>query len=330
MEEVGRFLLGLYGEARERKPEEFRDRVLSRLRLTVPGSAAFWGDARRVEDTYAFIPTTLHVQDLDSSFLLEWATVQHDDLAIPFLLANPGRVLRVNMPRFHRPKPQLVDIARRYGLQAMNCVLIRGLGQNQVHWLSLFNSKPDAVCSTDERGWLEFVMPHLTEAWRINEALNAPSQSNSSGNEIGIAETSSGLLVRADAGLLAMFAAEWSGFDGRHVPSLLSKAWQTQRTFTHLARYARFDGRRFGELVYLSARVKKDAESLTSRQLDIADLFAQGLSNKEIARLRKLSPSTVRNHLAHVYEVLGVHGRIEMTHRLGDLMTTTRADTTYV
>lgn len=55
------------------------------------------------------------------------------------------------MPCFHGSKPRLVDIVRRYGLQAMNCVLIGGLARNQVHWLSLFNSKPDAVCKVRER-----------------------------------------------------------------------------------------------------------------------------------------------------------------------------------
>ena len=50
---------------------------------------------------------------------------------------------------------------------------------------------------------------------------------------------------------------------------------------------------------------------LTPRQLDIVPLVAEGLSNKEIARLLEVSPETVKTHLSAVFRRLGVAGRVE-------------------
>ena len=51
------------------------------------------------------------------------------------------------------------------------------------------------------------------------------------------------------------------------------------------------------------------------------------MSNKEIAQARGLSPSTVRNRLAHIYDVLQVHGRQEMAKRLEELLQTSERKT---
>ncbi len=53
------------------------------------------------------------------------------------------------------------------------------------------------------------------------------------------------------------------------------------------------------------------ATALSTREREILDLLAQGLSNKEIGAKLGLSPFTVKNHLAHVFEKLHVRSRTE-------------------
>jgi DNA-binding CsgD family transcriptional regulator len=48
---------------------------------------------------------------------------------------------------------------------------------------------------------------------------------------------------------------------------------------------------------------------LTVRELEVLDWVACGKTNQEIAVLLVISPHTVRTHLEHVYEKLGVHSR---------------------
>lgn len=52
------------------------------------------------------------------------------------------------------------------------------------------------------------------------------------------------------------------------------------------------------------------SQGLTPREIEIADLLASGLGNKEIAKRLGVSVTTVRSHLSSTYEKLGVDSRV--------------------
>jgi DNA-binding CsgD family transcriptional regulator len=54
---------------------------------------------------------------------------------------------------------------------------------------------------------------------------------------------------------------------------------------------------------------QQDASRLTSRESEIVDLLTAGKTNAEIGESLWIAPGTVRKHLQHVYEKLGVHSR---------------------
>jgi LuxR family maltose regulon positive regulatory protein len=64
------------------------------------------------------------------------------------------------------------------------------------------------------------------------------------------------------------------------------------------------------------------AEPLTNRELDVLDLLAQRLSNKEIADKLCISTTTVKGHLQNIYGKLSVNKRrdaIDRAKKLGIL-----------
>lgn len=59
----------------------------------------------------------------------------------------------------------------------------------------------------------------------------------------------------------------------------------------------------------LMTRVRTPRTSLTPRELEVLKLVASGSSNREIGRTLLLSEATVKSHLVHIYDKLGVRSR---------------------
>ena len=56
---------------------------------------------------------------------------------------------------------------------------------------------------------------------------------------------------------------------------------------------------------------RKKRPSLSDREIEIVRLVAKGFSNDEMAERLHLSPETIKAHLRHIYEKLGVESRVE-------------------
>lgn len=59
----------------------------------------------------------------------------------------------------------------------------------------------------------------------------------------------------------------------------------------------------------LMTRVRTPRMSLTPRELEVLQLVASGSSNREIGQELMLSEATVKSHLVHIYDKLGVRSR---------------------
>ena len=59
----------------------------------------------------------------------------------------------------------------------------------------------------------------------------------------------------------------------------------------------------------LETRESTPRFSLTPRELEVLQLVAGGSSNREIGHELMLSEATVKSHLVHIYDKLGVRSR---------------------
>lgn len=66
------------------------------------------------------------------------------------------------------------------------------------------------------------------------------------------------------------------------------------------------------ELERAPAREAPPAGQLTRRELDVIAAVVDGSSNRDIAAQLSLSEQTVKNHLSHIYDKLGVSTRLEL------------------
>jgi DNA-binding CsgD family transcriptional regulator len=70
------------------------------------------------------------------------------------------------------------------------------------------------------------------------------------------------------------------------------------------------------ELARIGGRAAAAGDELSETERRIADLVAEGRSNKQVAAALSLSPKTVEWNLSKVYAKLGVHSRTELARRL--------------
>lgn len=60
----------------------------------------------------------------------------------------------------------------------------------------------------------------------------------------------------------------------------------------------------------LMDRVRQPSQSLSAREVELMQQLAAGYSNREMARLLFISEATVKTHLVHIYQKLGVESRV--------------------
>jgi DNA-binding NarL/FixJ family response regulator len=78
----------------------------------------------------------------------------------------------------------------------------------------------------------------------------------------------------------------------------------TASLFTRIAELA---GERIPE-------VPKSAIKMTGRELEVVNLIAEGLSNKEIAKRLFIETQTVKNHVHNILDKLQLHSRLQAVH----------------
>jgi len=66
-----------------------------------------------------------------------------------------------------------------------------------------------------------------------------------------------------------------------------------------------------GTIENLAAQRPRAGRALSARELEVAALLAEGMSNKEISTALEISEPTVKKHVGHVLEKLGVGDRLQ-------------------
>ena len=64
----------------------------------------------------------------------------------------------------------------------------------------------------------------------------------------------------------------------------------------------------------LIAPASEQLAALSPREREVAYLLAQGVSQKECARLCKITPNTVAEYVKSAYKKLGINNRVALTH----------------
>jgi DNA-binding CsgD family transcriptional regulator len=175
--------------------------------------------------------------------------------------------------------------------------------------------------SERDRSLLNLLQPHFVQLYRAAEIRRFADSARAileDGRDLG----ERGVMIVNAHGVIEVASPHaWRLLDAYAAQRDLTEWLEGQRAAVRAGRQGaplRIDGasgtlvveldrRGAAEVVVLEERTAPAA--LSSRELEVLALVADGLRNAEIAEALWVSPATVRKHLENIYDKLGVHTR---------------------
>ncbi|NJD60183.1 MAG: hypothetical protein FIA98_12385 [Anaerolineae bacterium] len=129
-----------------------------------------------------------------------------------------------------------------------------------------------------------------------------------------IASLKRALTLAAPEGYLHLFIIE-----STNLASLLKQARQVGVMPTYIDKIDTAIGYAHGDPSHQTVSNASLIEPLSSREMEVLRLLAEGCSDKQIAETLIIAPETVHKHLKNIYGKLNVHKRIEAVRRAQEL-----------
>jgi DNA-binding CsgD family transcriptional regulator len=187
--------------------------------------------------------------------------------------------------------------------------------------ICLFRADPTDPFSDEDKAGLEHLAPHLVAAWRQSQlahhyrAAMAGAGLGLSGHESYAVTDDHGLVHAAGEDFCLALRDVSPGWRGPHFPAILQELVEGSRSAIIIGDYE-FAARRANQRRLFTVSRQVGAFGLTPTETRVARLYAEGLSQRDISLRQGVSPATVRNQLASVYQKLDVHSKLELLRAL--------------
>ncbi|ABI75799.1 transcriptional regulator, LuxR family [Hyphomonas neptunium ATCC 15444] len=297
------FLFELYHNASQRRPEDFRLHTLKKLQSLIPFDFAVWGggwaDGRLVSD--------LTVLDQSEAVLKDWEAVADQDAFCDLTLRHLGTTARFDdVPEFRRSFAYN-EHWRQVNASHMMATIKAEHTDGYVSFVGLCADDRPSEFSETERSFKQALMPHLSQALRINRELWT-HRTFQKEEAVALVDQEGWILLEHGA-FREFTSAEWGDFSARIPPEVMGTLVKTHywRGQSLTARLSDFDSHYFIHILF-----QPELACLTPRERQVAELFATGMTHKQVAATLDTSPSTVRNQLVRIYDKLGISSKASL------------------
>lgn len=309
-------VLQLYRLAREVDYDDFQSQALKAVQPLIPFDGAMWLLVGFVGDTA--YPLYRHVMGRPESFMDYVATIGDQDPLRRRTLERPGITAAASVQLDPVPE-DFRKWLERYNIAHAISTLSEFDKLSQLRLVvSLWRSDALPPFTEAERRRKQSLMPHLIESHRQNRRavihqalLRAWEAQHSTALVDG-----RGVLYHAEQAFIQLLARNWPEWRGAKAPEPLVErlvqrdSWELS-TATDLIRCAPL-----GDLYLLVGTESNVLRELTTRERQVATRFSEGFTYREIADQLSLSPATVRNYIARIYQKLDVGNKTELRDKL--------------
>lgn len=308
IDQFSSFVMALHEHSLTRNPVALFQWSLEELAVAVDADCSWggWADLHRGSiDLCASFS-----YNLPDDYELFWSEIKHEDLLARDIMSTGGRVAQYDR-HGARHTQGMVALSDRYNVDKMAVIVSDRPSSPISLFVSPYRSGRrarafDAVETDFMRGALDHVR-YLVERG-INGGAGAAN----------LLVNARGRILHASPEALRLIGDRYQGWNVDYLPAELNvptpypakrciRDWGIVMEWTELAH-------RSGQPLFgVALRPASLADRLTSRERQIAEQIANGLTHKEIARLLDLSPATVRNHTQTILTKLGVHSKSRLS-----------------
>ena len=230
----------------------------------------------------------------------------------PKMFASPGTSYVTGYDDF--PPPIVEQVMKVYEVSSALSGMVCSPGTGVFSVVCWHRDASTPPFSPEQRRLHEQLLPHWIECLtisRVAEALRDLGSVARSGYFAALAD-SEGLLHYAQRGFGETLHLEFADWSGSVLPGELVN-WLQVTQGAHRGNQIVADWRMTpNELWLLHIRAKEPSDTLTPRELQVAQLLAQGGSVKSVALALAISPSTVDNLRTAAYSKLNVRNRAQL------------------
>lgn len=311
IEQFSGVVLGLARASREQPASSFQQAALELAKPILRFDSALWGSGSiRMGEP---VTHAMYLYNQPEEMWKTWAKYAYQDRLIGMMLAAPGVTVNAEEAEVLKGLEIYDKLCKPYGIEHVLCTCIIDPITSLYNVISLYRSDRKAPFNEDERAFKQNLMPHWIETHRTNHMLHLMSARlppDAAGHCTAAADRE-GVLHLIEPEFTELLRAEWPTWRGPVLPPELHDLFNGEE--------GRYTGNvlvvkscPMDDLFMLRARKKSQVDRLSEREREVALLFSDGSTYKEIAKSLKIAPSTVRNHLNAIYIKLGVRNKAEM------------------
>jgi len=312
-----RVVLGLYRACREQPVAAFQNAAFELVKSEVPFDTGLWltGTLNPASSEGNF--HTYHLYKLSPEVLADWARTKDRAVFSHKVFNAPG--VTHNCVTSREFGPELAEHSRRYGIEHILATASIAPNAALHELISVYRAGVAQPFSEDERRFMQGIVPHLAETWRVNRMLHLTSACQAARAHLwhSAAADAQGVVHLIEPEFASLLQQEWPEWRGPQLPcELLAPIAAGNGQFIGRTMVVRITG--LHNQLLLRGREKSVIDTLSQRKLEVAKYFSSGCTHKEIAASLSLAPATVRNYLNSIYLTLGIGSKAELANILKD------------
>ncbi|HEU4850910.1 MAG TPA: helix-turn-helix domain-containing protein [Telluria sp.] len=254
---------------------------------------------------------------LEAGVVAEFTRLAASDPAARSFHQNGMRTLSVDCDRAYSSPAarELRELAQAHGIRHCLASGTPANGERKPGWVVLTRGR-DIPFREADCAYLKAVWPHLVRCLGTVRRRVLAELAQAHGPGVALLHPD-GSVAAADGQFASLCQAEWRTGVSALLPA---------HAYATLKDRGDFAGRTLRLYLWYqdgftacTAEPRTSCELLTRAERVVAFRYASGESYKEIAIGLSVSDNTVRTHLAHVFDKLGIHRKAELIRQIGNL-----------